>query len=170
MIILVSIILSFFMTQLIEEPIRTSNNDKFSFKRLAIMGSINLALIGALFIGMNLEQKHLEEKIIDKDYPGVMAFYDSVEVPKKKMIPDRKSTRLNSSHVAISYAVFCLQHQPEAHGPRIRADEAVGHHAAEHRHATRGSHRLYDRKDGGSPIVDAGGFAGRDRGGRVGDR
>src|SRR5207253_8234899 len=23
--------------------------------------------------------------------------------------PDRKSTRLNSSHVAISYAVFCLQ-------------------------------------------------------------
>jgi len=88
MIILVSIILSFFMTQLIEDPIRTSNNDKFSFKRLAIMGSINLALIGALFIGMNLEQKNLEEKIIDKDYPGVMAFYDSVEVPKKKMIPD----------------------------------------------------------------------------------
>src|SRR5439155_12807754 len=26
-----------------------------------------------------------------------------------KMIADRKSTRLNSSHVAISYAVFCLK-------------------------------------------------------------
>src|SRR5690625_6673413 len=25
------------------------------------------------------------------------------------VIPDRKSTRLNSSHVAISYAVFCLK-------------------------------------------------------------
>src|SRR5690554_7487086 len=25
------------------------------------------------------------------------------------MIPDRKSTRLNSSHVRISYAVFCLK-------------------------------------------------------------
>src|SRR5690625_5353070 len=25
------------------------------------------------------------------------------------IIPDRKSTRLNSSHVAISYAVFCLK-------------------------------------------------------------
>src|SRR5207253_7450129 len=24
-------------------------------------------------------------------------------------VPDRKSTRLNSSHVAISYAVFCLK-------------------------------------------------------------
>src|SRR5690625_3761087 len=26
-----------------------------------------------------------------------------------RLIPDRKSTRLNSSHVAISYAVFCLK-------------------------------------------------------------
>src|SRR5439155_21432343 len=26
-----------------------------------------------------------------------------------RRIPDRKSTRLNSSHVAISYAVFCLK-------------------------------------------------------------
>src|SRR5690625_5621144 len=25
------------------------------------------------------------------------------------IVPDRKSTRLNSSHVAISYAVFCLK-------------------------------------------------------------
>src|SRR5690625_7008403 len=28
---------------------------------------------------------------------------------KIQMIEDRKSTRLNSSHVAISYAVFCLK-------------------------------------------------------------
>src|SRR5437870_6920682 len=27
----------------------------------------------------------------------------------KKLVLDRKSTRLNSSHVAISYAVFCLK-------------------------------------------------------------
>src|SRR5690625_2952172 len=27
-----------------------------------------------------------------------------------RALPDRKSTRLNSSHVAISYAVFCLKH------------------------------------------------------------
>src|SRR5699024_4703359 len=27
----------------------------------------------------------------------------------KQSIPDRKSTRLNSSHVSISYAVFCLK-------------------------------------------------------------
>src|SRR5690606_39800968 len=31
------------------------------------------------------------------------------KVPPKKMTRDRKSTRLNSSHVKISYAVFCLK-------------------------------------------------------------
>src|SRR6266508_5170117 len=29
--------------------------------------------------------------------------------PPGKRVSDRKSTRLNSSHVAISYAVFCLK-------------------------------------------------------------
>src|SRR5437870_4496104 len=29
--------------------------------------------------------------------------------PDARTVPDRKSTRLNSSHVAISYAVFCLK-------------------------------------------------------------
>src|SRR5690625_7058534 len=32
-----------------------------------------------------------------------------VETPHNRMGGDRKSTRLNSSHVAISYAVFCLK-------------------------------------------------------------
>src|SRR5256885_5545641 len=30
-------------------------------------------------------------------------------VPDDGVAPDRKSTRLNSSHLVISYAVFCLQ-------------------------------------------------------------
>src|SRR5690606_39796831 len=33
---------------------------------------------------------------------------DIEEVPETATILDRKSTRLNSSHVKISYAVFCL--------------------------------------------------------------
>src|SRR5699024_11580302 len=33
------------------------------------------------------------------------AFYNFVEI----LLKDRKSTRLNSSHVSISYAVFCLK-------------------------------------------------------------
>src|SRR3712207_7162586 len=30
-------------------------------------------------------------------------------IPVEKMLEDRKSTRLNSSHANISYAVFCLK-------------------------------------------------------------
>src|SRR5690625_5280094 len=45
---------------------------------------------------------------------------------KKVSVGDRKSTRLNSSHVAISYAVFCLKKKI----CRLRLDESL-HHAAQ---------------------------------------
>src|SRR5690625_6814998 len=37
------------------------------------------------------------------------AWDKSIDVNIKGVVKDRKSTRLNSSHVAISYAVFCLK-------------------------------------------------------------
>src|SRR5215208_7297793 len=40
---------------------------------------------------------------------------------------DRKSTRLNSSHVAISYAVFCLKKKKTNHTPSHRHKHATGH-------------------------------------------
>src|SRR5256885_10116629 len=40
--------------------------------------------------------------------------------PTRVKIPDRKSTRLNSSHLVISYAVFCLKQQVGAHTLRWR--------------------------------------------------
>src|SRR5256885_3321418 len=39
-------------------------------------------------------------------YTGQYCIYDNAYVDVK---PDRKSTRLNSSHLVISYAVFCLK-------------------------------------------------------------
>src|SRR5690625_7025869 len=39
---------------------------------------------------------------------GIIGLGESVE-QRAHLIADRKSTRLNSSHVAISYAVFCLK-------------------------------------------------------------
>src|SRR5690625_5933519 len=44
-------------------------------------------------------------------YPDIDRNLCDVEVVANKKDPalDRKSTRLNSSHVAISYAVFCLK-------------------------------------------------------------
>src|SRR5690625_6835278 len=47
---------------------------------------------------------------IDWDFPIIVR--DTVLLgtyPKLGLFQDRKSTRLNSSHVAISYAVFCLK-------------------------------------------------------------
>src|SRR5207253_5383206 len=46
-----------------------------------------------------------------------------------QMRRDRKSTRLNSSHVAISYAVFCLKKKKEKKN-RQRARSPVPHHRA----------------------------------------
>src|SRR5690625_5491037 len=37
--------------------------------------------------------------------------------------PDRKSTRLNSSHVAISYAVFCLKKKKQNESRKTRLTE-----------------------------------------------
>src|SRR5207249_11367990 len=43
------------------------------------------------------------------DLPGVAALEASVDQDAGGVHLDRKSTRLNSSHVSISYAVFCLK-------------------------------------------------------------
>src|ERR1022692_4987795 len=43
-------------------------------------------------------------------------------------IPDRKSTRLNSSHLVISYAVFCLKKKKKTYttGPRLERHQPAG--------------------------------------------
>src|SRR3989442_12055116 len=40
-------------------------------------------------------------------------------------IRDRKSTRLNSSHVRISYAVFCLKKKKKLHRAGVPAEKAL---------------------------------------------
>src|SRR5215208_7295916 len=42
---------------------------------------------------------------------------DQRALPGRRRGEDRKSTRLNSSHVAISYAVFCLKKKNTIHSP-----------------------------------------------------
>src|SRR5690625_4418899 len=48
---------------------------------------------------------------------------------QKSALRDRKSTRLNSSHVAISYAVFCLKkkkkRQHERQQPRVQQNRSA---------------------------------------------
>src|SRR5690625_5463568 len=59
-----------------------------------------------------------EERLVEiknelkKETPGIevrILAFDVRNQPEVEKALDRKSTRLNSSHVAISYAVFCLK-------------------------------------------------------------
>src|SRR2546427_7427750 len=45
----------------------------------------------------------------------LMAMMNMVSHGTQDMYPDRKSTRLNSSHSQISYAVFCLKKKKKTH-------------------------------------------------------
>src|SRR5690625_6548298 len=46
--------------------------------------------------------------------------YTQYQQPQKSHNRDRKSTRLNSSHVAISYAVFCLKKKKKKNNNKQR--------------------------------------------------
>src|SRR5437870_11118841 len=46
---------------------------------------------------------------------------------------DRKSTRLNSSHVAISYAVFCLKKKKKKQHQRTHSHQNIHHRTRTHR-------------------------------------
>src|SRR5204863_8124487 len=43
---------------------------------------------------------------------------EALVITRAQVDEDRKSTRLNSSHVEISYAVFCLKKKRRSSGPR----------------------------------------------------
>src|SRR5690606_40240109 len=55
--------------------------------------------------------RHLVTEDLGEDEPGVAAALADAAVDDDGLaaVEDRKSTRLNSSHVKISYAVFCLK-------------------------------------------------------------
>src|SRR2546426_5839059 len=63
------------------------------------------------------------------------------EVQRRHELGDRKSTRLNSSHLVISYAVFCLKKKKDETRPtlsplkvhRVRSRPAVTHLHDSHR-------------------------------------
>src|SRR5690625_5432462 len=60
-----------------------------------------------------IEQQEKDKKKVEEQRGVYQAKLDEQEEQKvelqgmKELIVDRKSTRLNSSHVAMSYAVFC---------------------------------------------------------------
>src|SRR3712207_7498962 len=68
----------------------------------------------ALRVGRAFEElglRWLEEPLPTSDYPAYAPLAAALGIPLSggEIIEDRKSTRLNSSHANISYAVFCLK-------------------------------------------------------------
>src|SRR2546427_6978338 len=55
----------------------------------------------------------------------IEAFAESLTAPVEVVEADRKSTRLNSSHSQISYAVFCLKKKNVAMSPEARSATAT---------------------------------------------
>src|SRR5699024_12158872 len=59
--------------------------------------------------GASSEKSHPDQIELQLFNEAEVIADDNVEEPTIETITDRKSTRLNSSHVSISYAVFCLK-------------------------------------------------------------
>src|SRR5690625_6817926 len=97
----------------IDNFVQAKNNKKFAPKSLdgqVIKGAEILEPVLKETRGIIVYQEQIMEIVsIWAGYSEIEAdlFRDIVSEQKKHL--DRKSTRLNSSHVAISYAVFCLK-------------------------------------------------------------
>src|SRR5258708_11743278 len=59
-----------------------------------------------------------------------LEFYQGQTIARAGSIPDRKSTRLNSSHQIISYAVFCLKKKKNLAAARLCAELRTARRAA----------------------------------------
>src|SRR5690625_4687028 len=72
----------------------------FTFGVLSILSSVEFSIAAGFGLFAILALFNLRSETINKS--DIAYFFGSISI-------DRKSTRLNSSHVAISYAVFCLK-------------------------------------------------------------
>src|SRR5690625_6976807 len=71
----------------------------------------NYPVVGHLRFLLETLRPELQQYFIERNWDGRPFDRDirSIVYERAKGIQDRKSTRLNSSHVASSYAVFCLE-------------------------------------------------------------
>src|SRR6202041_543841 len=66
---------------------------------------------------------------------------------------DRKSTRLNSSHMSISYAVFCLKKKNNQPSVLLRASAVSLPGPSSSRHSQRSEHLVFFFNDRATPEI-----------------
>src|SRR2546426_6666249 len=78
-------------------------------KLLIIVGGFILVVGLVLFFGLRIPFLGRLPGDISVDRGNVHFYFPIVTCLLLSLVLDRKSTRLNSSHLVISYAVFCLK-------------------------------------------------------------
>lgn len=86
-IIVISIVLSFITTNLIEKPIREEKVNRNAFKKIGAFGTVNIVLIASLFATLVYEKRSQAQIVIDDSYPGAMIYEAKQEIPEKDSIP-----------------------------------------------------------------------------------
>src|SRR5690606_41631497 len=81
------------------------------FRSSALKGLPNVTLVGEASSGGSARAQVVELPAsgLKARFASMASFQASGELFDGRGVQDRKSTRLNSSHVKISYAVFCLK-------------------------------------------------------------
>src|SRR5262245_64379254 len=80
----------------------------FPTRRSSDLRSMTLADVISTGRSLTLETVH-SSRSADEERMNPLASVAAAAVPACSTHRDRKSTRLNSSHLGISYAVFCLK-------------------------------------------------------------
>src|SRR5690606_39673324 len=82
----------------------------FPTRRSSDLGAVGAAQHAAAHEGQHRADQHDHDDDLDQAHAGLAGDGRGTEVSARESRgTDRKSTRLNSSHVKISYAVFCLK-------------------------------------------------------------
>src|SRR3712207_7163392 len=103
------------MQQFNEPNILTTSSDKlFNWARKNSLWPLQFGLACCAIEMMSTGMAHN-----DLDRFGAGFFTASPRQADVMIVSDRKSTRLNSRHANISYAVFCLQKDKTSHGDRL---------------------------------------------------
>src|SRR5205814_3184506 len=86
-------------------PYTTLFRSSYLWSNGATTQTINVSGAGSYWVIVGMNNCLAKDTVKTFITPGVQLFDSSLCT----MSPDRKSTRLNSSHLGISYAVFCLK-------------------------------------------------------------
>src|SRR5690554_7479329 len=112
--VFISVNLSYFIAKRLAASKKYKNSVSAPIIKIAVAAvaiSIVMMLV-SVATGLGLQQK-IRDKITSFNGHVVISNYDNnqseITLEPISTDQDRKSTRLNSSHVRISYAVFCLK-------------------------------------------------------------